>query len=250
MFNFCNLNPYRAVHRYKADEAYMLPSDKGPVAAYLSVNDIVKIAKDQHVSDEIFFYQLMSTDSIRNNNGIIDFHAACSFCNLNHMIGWCYPPWLWIFIRKCTFCCSLRESRDSICRTNVTTVVSIRRQDTCTRRGNQCWTSCCRWNTPCRIPWRGTKLHRRYHSCYTLLYKGYRQYYPVIIYCSNGIVIHSFRLIINFILFYFLFLEHHPFPAPLFYVQLFFMHRSWRFQLSCYYQSSNGRWRSRNTHCT
>eukprot|EP00043_Microstomoeca_roanoka_P029138 m.20964 g.20964 ORF g.20964 m.20964 type:complete len:1169 (-) comp8995_c2_seq1:100-3606(-) len=39
----------RAVHRYKADEAYMLNPEKGPVAAYLSIDDIIKIAKEHDV---------------------------------------------------------------------------------------------------------------------------------------------------------------------------------------------------------
>ncbi|EGD75023.1 pyruvate carboxylase [Salpingoeca rosetta] len=39
----------RSVHRYKADESYMLSPDKGPVAAYLAVDDVVRIAKEQKV---------------------------------------------------------------------------------------------------------------------------------------------------------------------------------------------------------
>jgi pyruvate carboxylase len=39
----------RSVHRYKADEAYLLAPHKGPVAAYLSVEDIVKLAVQHDV---------------------------------------------------------------------------------------------------------------------------------------------------------------------------------------------------------
>ncbi|MCA9657582.1 MAG: hypothetical protein KC486_04510, partial [Myxococcales bacterium] len=33
------------LHRYKADEAYMLPRDKSPVGAYLSIDAIIEIAR-------------------------------------------------------------------------------------------------------------------------------------------------------------------------------------------------------------
>eukprot|EP00045_Choanoeca_perplexa_P013181 m.147638 g.147638 ORF g.147638 m.147638 type:complete len:1190 (-) comp16268_c0_seq1:15-3584(-) len=39
----------RAVHRYKADEAYLLAANKGPVAAYLSIEDIIKLAVQHNV---------------------------------------------------------------------------------------------------------------------------------------------------------------------------------------------------------
>ena len=39
----------RSVHRYKADEAYLLAPHKGPVAAYLSVEDIIKLAVQHNV---------------------------------------------------------------------------------------------------------------------------------------------------------------------------------------------------------
>ena len=34
------------VHRFKADEAYLLARGKGPVAAYLDIDTIIEIAKD------------------------------------------------------------------------------------------------------------------------------------------------------------------------------------------------------------
>ncbi|EDQ86990.1 uncharacterized protein MONBRDRAFT_10371 [Monosiga brevicollis MX1] len=39
----------RAVHRYKADEAYLIAPEKGPVAAYLSIPDLIRIAIDNKV---------------------------------------------------------------------------------------------------------------------------------------------------------------------------------------------------------
>jgi pyruvate carboxylase len=38
-----------ALHRYKADEAYLLPSELGPVAAYLDIESIVALAKERRV---------------------------------------------------------------------------------------------------------------------------------------------------------------------------------------------------------
>src|SRR5687767_7580612 len=37
------------LHRFKADEAYLLGHDKGPVAAYLDIEGIVTIAKEKGV---------------------------------------------------------------------------------------------------------------------------------------------------------------------------------------------------------
>ncbi|RHZ30479.1 hypothetical protein DYB26_011204, partial [Aphanomyces astaci] len=36
-------------HRYKADESFLVGKGKSPVAAYLDIDSIVKIAKDNHV---------------------------------------------------------------------------------------------------------------------------------------------------------------------------------------------------------
>src|SRR5436309_6071365 len=38
-----------AMHRFKADEAYLVGHGKGPVAAYLDINSIVAIAKEKGV---------------------------------------------------------------------------------------------------------------------------------------------------------------------------------------------------------
>ncbi len=38
-----------SLHRYRADEAYLLPEDKSPVDAYLDIESILKIAKDRCV---------------------------------------------------------------------------------------------------------------------------------------------------------------------------------------------------------
>src|ERR1700740_2105248 len=35
-----------SLHRFKADEAYQLSPGKGPLAAYLSIGDVIRIAKD------------------------------------------------------------------------------------------------------------------------------------------------------------------------------------------------------------
>src|SRR5580658_6772462 len=38
-----------SIHRFKADEAYLIGEDKGPVGAYLDVPEIVALAKEKHV---------------------------------------------------------------------------------------------------------------------------------------------------------------------------------------------------------
>ena len=38
-----------ALHRYKADESYLVGEGKGPIEAYLDINDIIRIAKDADV---------------------------------------------------------------------------------------------------------------------------------------------------------------------------------------------------------
>ena len=38
-----------ALHRYKCDEAYLIGADKGPVAAYLSMDEIVALALEKGV---------------------------------------------------------------------------------------------------------------------------------------------------------------------------------------------------------
>ena len=37
------------VHRFKADEAYLVGKGKGPVAAYLDIDSIITLAKDKGV---------------------------------------------------------------------------------------------------------------------------------------------------------------------------------------------------------
>src|SRR5579862_5026022 len=37
------------LHRFKADEAYLIGEDKGPVAAYLDIDGIVTMAKEKGV---------------------------------------------------------------------------------------------------------------------------------------------------------------------------------------------------------
>src|SRR3954466_2019576 len=37
------------IHRYKADEAYQVGHGKGPVAAYLDIDSIVRVAKEKGV---------------------------------------------------------------------------------------------------------------------------------------------------------------------------------------------------------
>ena len=38
-----------ALHRFKADEAYMVGEGKGPIEAYLDIDDIVRIARENHI---------------------------------------------------------------------------------------------------------------------------------------------------------------------------------------------------------
>jgi len=38
-----------SIHRFKADEAYMLPESKGPVGAYLDIEGVIALAKEHHV---------------------------------------------------------------------------------------------------------------------------------------------------------------------------------------------------------
>ncbi|MEG2937069.1 MAG: biotin carboxylase N-terminal domain-containing protein, partial [Vagococcus sp.] len=39
----------RSIHRFKADEAYLVGKGKKPIDAYLDIEDIIRIAKDSHV---------------------------------------------------------------------------------------------------------------------------------------------------------------------------------------------------------
>ena len=39
----------RSLHRYKADEAYMIGEGLGPVRAYLAIEDIISLAKKEGV---------------------------------------------------------------------------------------------------------------------------------------------------------------------------------------------------------
>ncbi|MSP51653.1 MAG: pyruvate carboxylase [Alphaproteobacteria bacterium] len=59
-----------ALHRFKADEAYLVGEGKGPVQAYLDIPDIIRIAKDAHV------------DAIHPGYGFLsenpDFAEACA----------------------------------------------------------------------------------------------------------------------------------------------------------------------------
>ncbi len=38
-----------ALHRFKADESYLVGAGKKPIAAYLDIDDIIRIAKEAHV---------------------------------------------------------------------------------------------------------------------------------------------------------------------------------------------------------
>ena len=38
-----------SLHRYKADEAYQIGTDKEPLKPYLNIDAIIKVAKDNHV---------------------------------------------------------------------------------------------------------------------------------------------------------------------------------------------------------
>jgi pyruvate carboxylase len=59
-----------ALHRFKADESYLVGAGKKPIAAYLDIDDIIRIAKEAHV------------DAIHPGYGFLsenpDFAEACA----------------------------------------------------------------------------------------------------------------------------------------------------------------------------
>ncbi|WP_083508307.1 pyruvate carboxylase [Erythrobacter sp. AP23] len=59
-----------SLHRFKADEAYLLDPDKGPIEAYLAIDDIIRIAKDVGVDAIHPGYGLLSENP--------DFAEACA----------------------------------------------------------------------------------------------------------------------------------------------------------------------------
>ena len=38
-----------SLHRFKADEAYRVGAGKGPLEAYLSIDEVIRVAKDTHI---------------------------------------------------------------------------------------------------------------------------------------------------------------------------------------------------------
>src|SRR5580698_5483688 len=38
-----------SLHRFKADEAYRVGAGKGPLEAYLSIDEVIRVAKDAHI---------------------------------------------------------------------------------------------------------------------------------------------------------------------------------------------------------
>ena len=68
-----------SLHRYKADEAYLIGSDKGPVQAYLDIETIIEVA------------QRSGCDAIHPGYGFLseseEFAAACAAAGL--VFIWC-----------------------------------------------------------------------------------------------------------------------------------------------------------------
>ena len=58
------------VHRFKADEAYLIGKGKGPVAAYLDIDSIISLAKDKGVDMIHPGYGFLSENA--------DFARACA----------------------------------------------------------------------------------------------------------------------------------------------------------------------------
>lgn len=52
-----------SLHRYKADQAFMIGEDKSPVGAYLDIEDIIRVAKSHHVDAIHPGYGLLSENS-------------------------------------------------------------------------------------------------------------------------------------------------------------------------------------------
>ena len=59
-----------ALHRFKADEAYLVGKGKGPIAAYLDIADIIRVAKEAGVDAIHPGYGLLSENP--------DFAEACA----------------------------------------------------------------------------------------------------------------------------------------------------------------------------
>ena len=59
-----------SLHRFKADEAYLVGEGKGPIAAYLDIDDIIRVAKEAHVDAIHPGYGLLSENP--------DFADACA----------------------------------------------------------------------------------------------------------------------------------------------------------------------------
>src|SRR5437762_14216309 len=59
-----------ALHRFKADEAYQIGKGLGPIAAYLSIPDIVRVAREAKVDAVHPGYGFLSENP--------DFAAACA----------------------------------------------------------------------------------------------------------------------------------------------------------------------------
>ena len=69
-----------ALHRYKADEGYLVGKGKNPVAAYLDIDDIIRIAVDNEV------------DAIHPGYGFLSESAAFSDACEQHGIAFIGPP--------------------------------------------------------------------------------------------------------------------------------------------------------------
>ena len=54
---------YLSLHRVKADEAYLVGRDKGPVEAYLDIEGIIKVAKDNNIDAILPGYGFLSENS-------------------------------------------------------------------------------------------------------------------------------------------------------------------------------------------
>jgi len=63
-----------ALHRFKADEAYQIGKGLGPIAAYLSIPDIIRVAREARVDAVHPGYGFLSENP--------DFAAACAAAGL------------------------------------------------------------------------------------------------------------------------------------------------------------------------
>src|SRR5579871_6758903 len=92
-----------ALHRFKADEAYVIGKGKGPVEAYLDIAGIVSVAKSKGVDAIHPGYGFLSERAAKRGSRSSGQHRSCSNC-------WVIKPRRgdWLSPRASPFC---REQR-------------------------------------------------------------------------------------------------------------------------------------------